>query len=55
MSEAPKETLESQADSCPSCAKTAKVASDNEEVSFAFLLAIVPVITITFFGQVGLL
>ncbi len=54
MEEVKMETLESQ-DSCPTCAKVAKEATDNEEVSFAFLLALVPVLTITFFGQIGLL
>ncbi len=47
------ETTESQ--SCPHCAKAADEAQQNEEVSMAFLLALVPVITLTFFGQVGLL
>ncbi len=54
MSEVKTETIESQ-ESCPTCAHTAKVARDNEEVAMAFLLALVPVITLTFFGQVGLL
>lgn len=48
------ETAESQTD-CPTCAHTAKVASDNEEVAMAFLLALMPVISLTFFGQIGLL
>jgi nitrate reductase NapE component len=54
MSEVMTESVASE-DSCPSCAKTAMVTKENDEVSFAFLLAIVPVLTITFFGQVGLL
>ena len=54
MEEVKMETLESQAD-CPTCALAAKETTENEEVSFAFLLALVPVLTITFFGQVGLL
>ena len=55
MSEVTMETTESQTDNCPTCAHTAKVASENEEVAMAFLLALVPVITLTFFGQIGLL
>lgn len=48
------ETVESQG-GCTTCAHTAKVASENEEVAMAFLLALMPVITLTFFGQIGLL
>jgi len=55
MEEVKMETLESQQESCTHCAVAAKKAADSEEVSFAFLLALVPVLTITFFGQVGLL
>lgn len=40
---------------CPSCEQTAKETEQNEEISMAFLLALVPVISLTFFGQVGLL
>ena len=40
---------------CPTCVKAAAEASRNEEMSMAFLLALLPVITLTFFGQVGLL
>lgn len=40
---------------CTTCAHTAKVANENEEVAMAFLLALMPVITLTFFGQIGLL
>ena len=55
MEEVKMETLESQQDSCKTCAKHAKHAQENEEMSFAFLLALMPVLTISFFGQVGLL
>lgn len=41
--------------SCPNCEQAAAEASKNEEMSMAFLLALLPVITLTFFGQVGLL
>ncbi len=40
---------------CPTCVKAAAEAQKNEEAGFAFLLALVPVITLTFLGQVGLL
>ena len=40
---------------CQSCEKTAQETVQNEEISMAFLLALVPVISLTFFGQVGLL
>ncbi len=40
---------------CPSCEKSAQEAVQNEEISMAFLLALVPVISLTFFGQIGLL
>lgn len=43
------------ADGCPNCAKVAEESKQNEEMSFAFLLALVPVISLTFFGQMGLL
>jgi len=40
---------------CENCAKVATEQSQSEETSMAFLLALVPVLTLTFFGQVGLL
>ncbi|MBI2439461.1 MAG: hypothetical protein HYV45_02585 [Candidatus Moranbacteria bacterium] len=40
---------------CPECEKSAQEARENEEMSMAFLLALMPVISLTFFGQVGLL
>lgn len=55
MSEVTMETPVSQDGSCTTCAHTAKVASQNEEAAMAFLLALLPVITLTFFGQAGLL
>lgn len=42
-------------DSCPSCDKAQAETAKNEETGMAFLLALLPVITLTFFGQVGLL
>jgi nitrate reductase NapE component len=40
---------------CPSCAQVASETKKNEEISMAFLLALVPIISLTFFGQIGLL
>lgn len=40
---------------CATCAKLAAEQAASEESSFAFLLALVPVLALTFFGQVGLL
>ena len=40
---------------CTTCQQVAVEESKNQEVAMAFLLAMVPVITLTFFGQVGLL
>ena len=36
---------------CPECSKRAA----DEEIAFAFLLALMPVITLTLFGNMGLL
>lgn len=40
---------------CAKCAQAAQEAAKNEELSMAFLLALVPIISLTFFGQLGLL
>lgn len=40
---------------CANCAKAAQEVEQNEEISMAFLLALVPIISLTFFGQIGLL
>ncbi|MGB3072939.1 MAG: hypothetical protein IPJ68_06315 [Candidatus Moraniibacteriota bacterium] len=40
---------------CENCAKVAQEQAQSQETSMAFLLALVPVLTLTFFGQVGLL
>lgn len=45
----------SNTDQCPMCQQAALETQKNEEMSLAFLLALLPVITLTFFGQVGLL
>ncbi len=44
-----------EGDQCPTCAKLAQEKQASDETSFAFLLALVPVLSLTFFGQVGLL
>jgi len=40
-----------EAHECPKC----KSAVQNDEMAFAFLLALMPVITLTLFGNMGLL
>jgi len=40
---------------CHNCTRTARETAQNEEINLAFLLALVPVISLTFFGQLGLL
>jgi nitrate reductase NapE component len=44
-----------EGDQCETCAKLAAEQAASQETSFAFLLALVPVLSLTFFGQVGLL
>jgi hypothetical protein len=40
---------------CPQCQMAQLEAAENHESGLSFLLALLPVITLTFFGQVGLL
>ncbi len=40
---------------CTNCEKQAVEEAENENMSMAFLLALTPVLALTFFGQVGLL
>lgn len=40
---------------CPACEKREKEHLENEETSFAVLLALMPMITITLFNGIGLL
>lgn len=47
--EEPKKTCE-----CPECQERAEKDKANEEMGLAFLLAIVPMVVITLFGQIGL-
>jgi hypothetical protein len=41
--------------SCPHCSKRAQEDASSEEQGLAFLLALLPVMVLTIFGQVGLL
>jgi hypothetical protein len=38
---------------CPECEKRAAIEKEYEEVSLAFLLALMPMMVITLFGQIG--
>lgn len=40
---------------CPHCERREKENIEQEEISFAVLLALVPLLTMTFFSQAGLL
>lgn len=40
---------------CVHCAQRAQEEAESHETSFAFLLALMPLVVLTFFGQVGLL
>lgn len=40
---------------CKTCAAHRAKEAESQETSMAFLLALVPVMVLTFFGQVGLL
>jgi len=59
MLEQNKETqMESQSGSgaaCAQCNANLEQGSKNEELSFAFLLALVPALTLSLFGNIGLL
>jgi hypothetical protein len=45
----------SEVTSCTECNAALEQASRNEELSFAFLLALVPALTLSLFGNIGLL
>jgi hypothetical protein len=44
-----------QGGDCPECQTRARKDRANEELALAFLLSIVPAITLTLFGNMGLL
>ena len=39
---------------CPECLKREKEYNEMEEINLAVLIALVPVLTITLFGNIGL-
>ena len=49
--EEPEAPAAEEGHSCPEC----KRAAENDEIAFAFLLALMPVISLTLFGNMGLL
>ena len=52
------ETTESPVSSentCAGCQAVSEKTSKNEDLSFAFLLALVPALTLSLFGNIGLL
>lgn len=57
MQEVPMETSSTVAThtDCPQCAMAQLELEQNNESGLSFLLALLPVLTLTFFGQVGLL
>jgi len=46
--------METRQKRCPHCAKRAQEETQAEEFNFALLLALVPLMVFTFFGQLGL-
>ena len=55
MQEVKMETSNAIAHDCPQCAAAQLEKAANHETGLSFLLALLPIITLTFFGQVGLL
>ncbi|HRY82412.1 MAG TPA: hypothetical protein P5232_01750 [Candidatus Moranbacteria bacterium] len=47
--------METEACKCPACEKRALEEQESEEINFAVLVALVPILTITLFNTVGLL
>jgi hypothetical protein len=39
---------------CPVCQKRAQVEREHQEMAFAVLLAVIPMLVLTLFGQIGL-
>ncbi len=48
-------SVSAEGTSCSHCAQRAQREAESHESSFAFLLALMPLVVLTFFGQVGLL
>lgn len=49
------ESQNSSGVSCAKCNENLEQVSKNEDLSFAFLLALVPALTLSLFGNIGLL
>lgn len=45
---------QTQSCGCPECAKRAEIETAQEEMHFALLLALIPLMVVTLFGQMGL-
>ena len=48
-------SVECSESNCSACTARAEQEAHSQELSFAFLLALVPAITLSFFANVGLL
>jgi hypothetical protein len=48
------EATQCKAPDCPDCAKRAQEVKEAEELAFAFLIALTPLMTLTLFGNMGL-
>lgn len=53
--EEPKTEDECTTSGCPDCEKRAHEARQAEELALAFLVALMPLMTITLFGNMGLI
>lgn len=49
------EKVETQGHTCPECDKRDQQMQRSEETAFALLLALMPLLTLTLFSNVGLL
>jgi hypothetical protein len=49
------ESQECSETTCAGCQAVREQSKQNEELSFAFLLALVPALTLSLFGNIGLL
>ncbi|NTU66369.1 MAG: hypothetical protein HGB08_00430 [Candidatus Moranbacteria bacterium] len=49
-----KEKMQEAPCECPECKRRAEAEKEHEEMNFAILLALVPALVITFFGNAGL-
>jgi hypothetical protein len=46
--------MEEKVCKCPECAKREQEAKESHEMNFAVLVALLPMLTITLFGNLGL-